>query len=133
MRLATDETVFVRESVAAAVPRLSPALGPEHALPFITSFAEVILTDEATGVRLSFVENMDSLIGVTEVACLERSLLTVIKSLAICSEWRTRERVIRKIPTLYRAISTESWRNTLSSLVDAWLADPVFSVREAMA
>lgn len=72
-----------------------------------------------------------TILTVIGIELLSKALLPAIVELAEDKQWRVRQAIIEYIPLLAKQLGVQFFNDQLGDLCMAWLADPVFSIREA--
>lgn len=81
--------------------------------------------------RLNIIRQLEQVNSVIGIELLSQSILPAVVELAEDKQWRVRLAIIEYIPTLAQQLGPELFDKQLGGLCMSWLADPVYSIREA--
>lgn len=123
----------VRASLAASVLGLTPIFGAKLTVEYLIKVFLQLIGDESPEVRLKVIGTLGELSSVVGLDPLSQSLLPAIKELGKDRQWRVRLAVIDCMPSLAQCLGEAEFTKELSGLFMVWLADSVFSVRDAAA
>lgn len=130
-QLLNDSSPHVRESLANAVLRsvahVPKDLWPTTILPTCTA----LLHDDQSDVRLALVSGFSSMGTTEEAKELAPRLVEVVIELAVESQWRLREIVLKQVS--YIITSLESAAGDVLNICEDCLTDRVAAIREAAA
>ena len=134
-RLAEDASDAVRAALSSVVLGLAPVLGQAATVESLLPLFLRLLKDGSAQVRLNVIAHLEALNGVLGVATLAQSLLPAVQELSADRSWRVRQATVDFMPQLARQLGPAAFeaQPELAELCLAWLADPVFAVREAAA
>lgn len=128
-----EASQHVRASLAGSVLCLAPIFGSKLTVDYLVNIFLCLIRDESPEVRLKLINTLDELSSVMSVDVLSQSLLPSIKELGKDRQWRVRLAVIDCMPSLAKYMGEAQFTQELNYLLQHWLVDPVFSVRDAAA
>ncbi|CAK0795939.1 unnamed protein product [Prorocentrum cordatum] len=128
-----ERSQHVRAALAGAVLSLAPIFGPDLTVDHLVNIFLHLIKDESADVRLKLIGTLGELSSAMDIDVLSQSLLPCIKELGRDRQWRVRRMVIDSMPSLAKHLGPTKFTEELSGLFAAWLEDPVFSVRDAIA
>lgn len=128
-----EHSEHVRASLAGSILGLTPIFGAKLAADYLIGIFLQLIRDESPEVRLKVIGTLGELSAVGGIDPLSQSLLPSIKELGKDRQWRVRLAVIDCMPSLAQCLGEADFTKELSGLFMIWLADSVFSVRDAAA
>lgn len=129
--LASDSSQHVRAALGAQISGLAPQLGKDNTIEHLLPLFLQLLKDEFPEVRLNIISKLEQVNAVIGIERLSQALLPAVITLAEDKQWRVRQAIIEYIPLLATQLGVAFFDEKLGNLCMSWLADPVFSIREA--
>lgn len=146
--LSQDNSQHVRAALAIQISGLAPLLGKDATIEHLLPLFLHLLKDEFPDVRLNIISKLElvnsggtflhekglglkSMFSVIGIELLSQSLLPAIVELAEDKQWRVRQAIIEYIPLLANQLGRTFFDEQLGNLCLGWLADHVYSIREA--
>lgn len=146
--LSQDNSQHVRAALAIQISGLAPLLGKDATIEHLLPLFLHLLKDEFPDVRLNIISKLElvnsgetffhekgvklnSMFSVIGIELLSQSLLPAIVELAEDKQWRVRQAIIEYIPLLATQLGRTFFDEQLGNLCLGWLADHVYSIREA--
>lgn len=146
--LSQDTSQHVRAALAIQISGLAPLLGKTATIDHLLPLFLHLLKDEFPEVRLNIISKLElvnsggdffwanqcsfnQIFAVIGIELLSQSLLPAIVELAEDKQWRVRQAIIEYIPLLATQLGQIFFDEQLGNLCMGWLADHVYSIREA--
>ncbi|KAI8973007.1 armadillo-type protein [Pilobolus umbonatus] len=129
--LVIDTNQHVRVAIATNISGLAVILGKETTIEYLLPLFLQLLKDDYPEVRLNIISKLENVNEVIGIDRLSQSLLPAIVELAEDKQWRVRLAIIEYIPLLASQLGVGFFDEKLLNLCLSWLADAVFSIRDA--
>lgn len=130
--LTNDGAPQVRREVALHLMELAPIIGNHNtSLSIIPLFLQILIdTDNEASVALlnSLLTHVDEV----DLASITPAILPTILEIAGDTHWRVKVVIIKLIPHFAKVLGVEEFGKQVFQLVQTWLSDLFFSVRDEM-
>ncbi|XP_063901363.1 protein phosphatase 2A scaffold subunit-like [Zophobas morio] len=131
-KLISDNAHEVRVALASNLPFLSPILGRDRSLISIIPILHLLLSDSFPDVKLALLSSMHVVKDVLEDFSFDTLIGETIAKLSEDKQWRVRVAVIKHSPEMSKILASKG-EDLFADLIEKWLLDCVYSVREAAA
>lgn len=130
--LTSDGSPQVRREVALHLMELAPVIGNHNTTASIVPVFQQILHDNDNDASVALLKSLLKHVDQIDLNSITPSILPVILEIAKETHWRVKVVIIELTPSFARVLGLDDFNRKLFPLVQDWLSDLIYSVREQM-
>jgi serine/threonine-protein phosphatase 2A regulatory subunit A len=131
--LTNDPSSQVRREIGLRLMEVASAIERRAANAQIVPFFTRILHDSDNDASVAALTSLFTYVDKVDLAGMTPAMLPTILEIAFETHWRVKVVIIKLIPSFGRVLGLDEFTKKLFPLVNTWLSDQIFSVRETMA
>jgi serine/threonine-protein phosphatase 2A regulatory subunit A len=131
--LTNDPSSQVRREIALRLMEVAAAIERRTANAQLVPFFTRILHDSDNEASVAALSSLLKYVDKVDLAGMIPAMLPTILEIAFETHWRVKVVIIKLIPSFARVLGLDEFTKKLFPLVNTWLSDQIFSVRETMA
>lgn len=130
--LTTDNSSSVRREVSIHLMEFAPIVGNQVTISTIIPVFIQILHDNDYEACTAVLNSLLTHIDEVNLPAIVSAILNVILEISGQTKWRVKVVIVKLIPHFARVLGLDDFMAKLFPLLKSWLADDIFSVREAV-